>query len=182
MKKLIDFITPPKSWQMTVFIIFGVLVGLTAYTLKVSNAVSYLSDSPETCINCHVMTPQYATWNHSSHRQHATCNDCHVPQDNIISKYYFKASDGLRHATMFTLKLEPQTIRIKDAGAKVVQENCKRCHAHLNSNVSIKDHTFEDVHKGNGRFCWDCHREVPHGKVRSLSATPNSLFSIKRLK
>ena len=23
-------------------------------------------------------------------------------------------------------------------------------------------------------MCWDCHRETPHGRVRSLSAVPNA--------
>ena len=41
------------------------------------------------------MTPQYATWSHSTHREHAHCNDCHVPHNNILNKYYFKAKDGM---------------------------------------------------------------------------------------
>ncbi len=179
MKKLINKLIPPKQWQLPVVILLGMFVGLTAYTFKVSNAISYLSDSPETCVNCHVMNPQYATWKHSSHREHATCNDCHVPHDNFVSKYYFKAADGLRHATMFTLRMEPQVIRIKEAGAKVVQENCKRCHSHLTKNVSIRNNTYKDAHEGNAKLCWDCHREVPHGKVRSLSATPKALIKVK---
>ena len=32
--------------------------------------------------------------------------DGHVPHDSFIRKYYFKASDGLRHATIFTLRKE----------------------------------------------------------------------------
>jgi hypothetical protein len=38
--------------------------------------------------------PQYVTWFHSRHREVATCNDCHVPHDNIVRHYAFKASDG----------------------------------------------------------------------------------------
>jgi cytochrome c nitrite reductase small subunit len=32
--------------------------------------------------------------------------------------------------------------------------------------------SFDETLEGNGKRCWDCHREVPHGSVRSLSATP----------
>lgn len=170
---------PPRNWQLPVFILMGIIVGLSAYTFKVSNALSYLSDSPETCINCHVMVPQYATWNHSSHREKATCNDCHVPQNNAFAKYFFKGKDGLRHATMFTFRLEPEVIRIKEAGKEVVQNNCIRCHSNLNEKVDTK-HALADVHKGNGKLCWECHREVPHGKVRSLSATTNSAIPAKK--
>ena len=81
---LIQKILPPPSWRLAVIVTVGIIVGLGVYIIKISNAVSYLSDEPETCINCHVMIPQYATYQHSSHRENATCNDCHVPQDNVF--------------------------------------------------------------------------------------------------
>jgi len=172
MKKIIQTITPPRGWRTPVAILLGIFAGLVIYLFQVSNAVSYLSDKPETCVNCHIMAPQYATWNHSSHRENATCNDCHVPHDNVIKKYLFKAQDGMRHATIFTLRNEPQVIFIRDAGATVVQENCKRCHTNVNENVSTIDATFETVQHDEGKLCWECHREVPHGRVNSLSSTP----------
>jgi cytochrome c nitrite reductase small subunit len=173
MKRIIQILTPPAQWKLPVAIVLGIFVGLGAFTFKVSNAVSYLSDSPETCVNCHIMTPEYATWNHSSHREKANCNDCHVPHDNVFRKYFFKAADGSRHATMFTLRLEPEVIQIKEAGAGVVMENCIRCHENVNHNVATK-FTYEEVQHGFGKLCWDCHREVPHGRVKGLSSTPNA--------
>ena len=128
MHKRIEKFLPPPAWQVPVIILIGVIIGLGLYIFKISNAASYLSDDPETCINCHVMNPQYATWNHSSHREVANCNDCHVPHNNVVNKYFFKAKDGLRHATIFTLRAEPQVIFIKDEGKEVVQQNCIRCH------------------------------------------------------
>ena len=173
MKKLIQILTPPPEWRFAVLIVFGVLVGLSIYTVKISNATSYLSDESETCINCHVMNPQYATWKHSSHREVANCNDCHVPHTNPVAKYYFKAKDGLRHAAMFTLRMEPQVIMIKEEGKKVVQENCKRCHENMNHNVATMV-TLPEAEHGQGKLCWECHREVPHGRVNSLSSAPNA--------
>ena len=29
---------------------------------------------------------------------------------------------------------------------------------------------------GEGKACWDCHRDVPHGGSNSLSSTPNALL------
>ncbi len=172
MRKLLNFVVPPPRWQLPVAIALGIFVGLVAYVVKISNAGSYLSDSPQTCINCHIMHPQYATWQHSSHRQWTNCNDCHVPHDNVFHKYLFKAQDGLRHATIFTLRNEPQVIKIKDAGKAVVQENCKRCHEYLNKEVGTYTTTLKTHQKGEGKLCWECHRETPHGTVNSLSATP----------
>lgn len=153
---------------MPVIVISGVLSGLVLLVLYVGNATSYLSDKPETCINCHVMYTQYASWRISSHARIATCNDCHVPQDNIFRKYFFKASDGLRHSTMFTFRLEPQVIRIKEAGIGVVQENCKRCHSNLINHTQLITKESDEEKK-----CWSCHEETPHGTVNSLSSFPN---------
>lgn len=172
MKKLINKLIPPQQWRMPVVVLLGAFAGLAIYGAYSSRALSYLSDSPETCVNCHIMAPQYATWTHSSHREVATCNDCHVPQDNIFRTYYFKAMDGARHATMFTLRLEPQNIFIHQAGINVVQENCVRCHSTLITDSKLLTQTDSFHHKFEDRLCWDCHREVPHGRVKSLSSTP----------
>ncbi|KAF5057204.1 Cytochrome c-type protein NrfH [anaerobic digester metagenome] len=173
--KILRMLKPPGRWQLPVIIILGVMTGIVLLLFRASNAHSYLSDKPETCINCHVMYSQYASWNHSSHREVASCNDCHVPQDNFFRKYYFKAMDGLRHSTIFTARAEPQVIRIKQAGINVVQENCIRCHHDLVSMVEVIQVTGENHKTGAGFRCWDCHRETPHGTVRSLASFPHSL-------
>jgi cytochrome c nitrite reductase small subunit len=165
---------PPKTWQIPVILLLGGLVGIGATAFKVSNASSYLSDDPRACVNCHVMTPQYATWEHSSHRERASCNDCHVPHDNVFNKYYFKAKDGARHATIFTLRTDPQVIRIKEAGKGVVQQNCIRCHTNQVNPVSASNVTGHNYKLGEGPLCWDCHVEVPHGKISSQASTPNA--------
>jgi nitrate/TMAO reductase-like tetraheme cytochrome c subunit len=106
MKNLIRYLLPSQQWALIVIIVMGIGTGLIAYLLYVSKPVSYLSDDPKTCVNCHVMAPFYDSWQHSSHAHVTTCNDCHVP------------------------------------------------------------HT--------SKLCWDCHREVPHGRVHSLSASPDA--------
>jgi len=171
-------VIPPKQWRFPVIILLGVACGLFIQIVITSRAHSYLSDNPETCINCHVMAPYYATYKHGSHARVATCNDCHVPQDNIFEKYLFKASDGARHATMFTLRLEPQVIRIKEAGAEAVQKNCERCHNDLLHPIALRSMERTSTLAGGERQCWDCHREVPHGRVNSLTSTPNALVPL----
>jgi cytochrome c nitrite reductase small subunit len=146
----------------------GAFFGLSIYVFNLSNAGSYLSDDPEACMNCHIMTPQYASWKHSSHARVASCNDCHVPHDSDLRKYYFKAKDGSRHATLFTLRKEPQVIRATEESREVVEENCRRCHQDQIDQITLVDHS------GAERACADCHREVPHGRVNSLSSTPNA--------
>jgi cytochrome c nitrite reductase small subunit len=161
-----------------VIILIGVIVGMGLFIFRASRAHSYLSDDPATCMNCHIMAPQYATWSHSSHRNVAHCNDCHVPHDNFINKYYFKAKDGLRHATIFTLRNEPQVIRILEAGINVVQDNCIRCHNQLLTDEKLLVRVQSHHMNRTDRLCWECHRETPHGRVNSISSVPNARVPI----
>lgn len=102
---------PSYGAQVGAVLLTGIIFGLGAYLVYVSKAYSYLSDDPKVCVNCHVMGPYYATWQHSSHKMVATCNDCHVPHNNILNKYFFKAKDGLRHSYIFTMRKEPQAMQ-----------------------------------------------------------------------
>jgi cytochrome c nitrite reductase small subunit len=174
MRKLYKKLIPPDQWKLPVIIILGIFIGLSAYTAYISNFTSYLSDKPETCMNCHIMAPQYATWNHSSHREVASCNDCHVPHNNVFNKYYFKAKDGFRHASIFTMKAEPQVIFIKEEGKEVVHNNCIRCHKELIKDDNLRNLASIHFNHRTERECWECHRETPHGRVNSISSVPNA--------
>lgn len=175
MEKLIRFMRfffPPAQWRVPVIFLFGIFTGIGLLVVYISNAASYLSDDPKACMNCHVMAPQFATWQRGSHGRVTVCNDCHVPHDNVFRKYFFKAQDGMRHASMFTFRLEPQVIHIKEAGVTVVQENCIRCHSNLVEGVSASDVTGKNYNHGQGQLCWQCHRETPHGRVNGLASVP----------
>jgi cytochrome c nitrite reductase small subunit len=172
MKMIFRYFMPPQGWGRVAAVISGAIIGLLFYLVYISNAVSYLSDDSKTCVNCHIMAPEYATWSHSSHREVANCNDCHVPHNNVFNKYYFKAKDGMRHAYMFTMRLEPQSIFIKEDGKSVVHQNCIRCHADLVHDAKLLSMTTTYHDSFNTRPCWECHRETPHGRVHSLSSVP----------
>lgn len=177
MKKLLSHIS--NQFILPLFIVGGIIAGLGGYTIYMSRAHSYLSDDPAACINCHIMTPYYQSWDHSSHAQWATCNDCHVPQDNALNGYAFKAKDGLYHAAVFTVRKEPQAIRPRDESYGVIMNNCIRCHTELNTEfVKTGMISYTEVKEGKGKACWDCHTEVPHTKISSLSASPNAIVPL----
>lgn len=109
--------------------LLGIIVGsggLFMYLLRMHTYI--IGDDPKACINCHIMSPYYATWSHSSHARDATCNDCHVPNGNILSHYLFKGKDGMKHVAYFVTKSERQTIMAEEASAEVIMDNCIRCH------------------------------------------------------
>nr|WP_321232214.1 cytochrome c nitrite reductase small subunit [uncultured Psychroserpens sp.] len=163
-------ILPKNSkWRKTAMFFIAVVIGLGLFMARESKIVSYLSDDPQACVNCHVMTSVYNSWMHSSHREWANCNDCHVPHDNIVNKYYFKAKDGLYHASVFTARAEPDVIEMKEASQEVVQNNCIRCH--VQQVTQAKYDGWLEGHNENrtGRQCWSCHKMIPHGKVHGLT-------------
>lgn len=169
---------PSYTSRVVALALAGGFAGLSCYLMYASRAYSYLSDDPEVCINCHVMGPYYDTWQHSSHREVATCNDCHVPHTSLVAKYYFKAVDGLNHSYVFTTRGEPQRMQAIPRSQKVIYDNCVRCHAQLNQEfVKTGMLSKQDFHEGDDptaeRACWDCHRSTPHRGKTSLSATPH---------
>lgn len=172
LKKILESLIPPSQWKFAVIILIGVGFGMSLLVIHLARADSYLSDNPSACVNCHVMAPYYATWERGSHGKITTCNDCHIPQNNVVNSYLFKARDGIQHSYVFTFRLEPQVIRLKQSSKDVVQQNCIRCHQDLIHPVSLRAISGKSIiQKGEG-YCWDCHRETPHGSVNSLTSTP----------
>jgi len=181
MRKLIETLTAwikGFSYKLKVSLLLscGMIVGLGALFMYLLRAHTYfIGDDPAACVNCHIMTPYYATWSHSSHGRDATCNDCHVPHQNLAMKYGFKAMDGLKHTVYFVTKSERQAIMAEDMSAEVIMDNCIRCHTQLNQEfVKTGRIDFMMAKRGEGKACWDCHRNVPHGGMNSLMATPNA--------
>ncbi len=161
--------------KVLLLIIAGVLVGLGALFVYLLRAHTYLADDSSACVNCHIMTPYYASWSHSSHGRDATCNDCHVPHSSLLAKYGFKAMDGMKHVAYFVTHSERQAIMAEDASAEVIMDNCIRCHTQLNQEfVKTGRIDYMMAKRDEGKACWDCHRSVPHGGMNSLSSTPNA--------
>lgn len=150
--------------------------GMFAYVVKASNMVSYLSGDPKVCINCHTMNTQYATWQHSSHRGRATCIQCHLPQESMVGKLVAKSRDGFKHSVAMTFRTYGFNIRASESASERIQENCMFCHREIVSQIMANNALYGNEEDGeNGRRCWSCHRDVPHGTGRSMVATPDNI-------
>ena len=99
-------------WRRRAFVLLlGGLVGLGVFSFHYAEGGSYLSKDPAACANCHIMQPQYDSWQKSSHHTVATCADCHLPQ-SFPENYIAKALNGWNHSKGFTLQDFHEPIRL----------------------------------------------------------------------
>ncbi len=159
-----------KRW-LALAALVGTLTGLAAFTFDYAAGLSYLSNDPAACANCHLMNDQFDSWRKGPHHAVATCNDCHVPP-HFPDKYLAKVRNGYHHSKGFTLQSaapdEPgarrafdEPIRIKSKNSQLLQENCLRCHGDFVHDI-VRGSTWAD----GAIRCVHCHRAVGHGAFR----------------
>src|SRR5574340_1326559 len=108
----------------------GLLVGAGAYTFHFAEGLSYFSNDPNACANCHIMREYLEGWQKSSHHARAVCNDCHSPHD-LVPKMITKADNGWNHSVKFTLGTFGDPVRLRPVNADRLRANCVRCHESL---------------------------------------------------
>ena len=138
-------------------VLSGALVGVSFFTFHFAEGLSYFSNDPNACANCHVMREYLDSWQKSSHHGHAVCNDCHSPHA-VIPKLWTKADNGWNHSVKFTLQSFGDPLRIRAVNTERLRENCVRCHEAL----------VEDIRHAPGPEldCVHCHAGVGHGPRR----------------
>lgn len=147
-----------RAW-LALAIPLGLALGLGLFTLSYAEGLSYLSNDPRACVNCHIMNEQYDGWVKGSHKAVATCNDCHVPHE-FVGKYIAKGLNGYHHSRAFTLQDFHEPIMITPRNAAALQQNCLRCHGDFVHEILAGSTTAE-----NAVQCVHCHRGVGHGPV-----------------
>ena len=138
----------------------GLFAGLGTFTFTYAHGLSYFSNDPRACMNCHIMREHFDGWQKSPHHAVATCNDCHTPHA-FIPKYLSKAENGFWHSKGFTLQDFHEPIMIRPHNSAVLQQNCVSCHEQIVDGIN--------THRGDPQRmldCVHCHREVGHGPTR----------------
>lgn len=141
-------------------ILLGVLLGVGGFTFLYAEGLSYMSSDAKVCVNCHIMQPQYDSWQKGSHHNVATCVDCHLPH-GFIGKWYSKVENGYHHSKAFTLQDFQEPIMIKAKNSRTLQESCLDCHGDLMHEPLAR------ALQGEIR-CIHCHRSVGHGETTGL--------------
>ena len=148
-----------RHYWVVLGVLLGLPLGLGAFTFYFGEGFSYFSTDPKACANCHIMQPEFDSWQKGPHHTAATCVDCHLPKD-FIPKYIAKADNGYRHSKGFTLQDFHEPIQITDRNRMILQDNCLRCHGDFVHDVvgGSKHVSLDNV------SCIHCHRGVGHGR------------------
>lgn len=136
-------------------VLLGALLGVGVFTFSYGQGASYLSNNPAACANCHVMQEYFDTWQSSSHRHVAVCNDCHLPHHPIF-KWVTKADNGFFHSLAFTLENFHEPIQIKPRNHAVAQNACMYCHRDFVHEIAVGEASSEML------SCVHCHKDVGH--------------------
>ncbi len=153
--------TRTRAWvsvlPIALAIAVGLLGGIGAFTFGYGKGASYLSNNPTTCANCHVMQSHYDSWQNSSHRHVAVCNDCHLPHD-FVGKWMTKGDNGFFHSLAFTLDNFKEPIQIKPRNRRVTQGACLSCHQEFVHQM------LPEKPGGEMLMCIHCHSDVGHSQ------------------
>jgi cytochrome c nitrite reductase small subunit len=144
---------------VTAVALIGAALGLGAFTFIYGEGAAYLSDDPRACVNCHIMSEQFASWGQSSHSRVAVCNDCHLPNP-AVPRWATKADNGMFHSVAFTFDRFHEPIRIKPRNRRVVQRNCVACH------LDMVHELLPTTVTGDAIQCYQCHVDVGHALSR----------------
>ncbi len=145
--------------HIALVVVFALFAGLGIFTFGYGKGASYLSNNPSACANCHVMQGHYDSWNHSSHKNVATCNDCHLSH-HPIGKWMTKGDNGFFHSLAFTTGDFHEPIQIKPRNRRVTQAACLHCHSDFVHNM------LPAGAQGDMLNCIHCHKDVGHAQRR----------------
>lgn len=141
--------------KLAIAVFLGMLGGLGAFTFGYGKGWAYLSNDPAACANCHVMEAHYDSWQNSSHKHVATCNDCHLSH-HPVGKWLVKGDNGFFHSLAFTTGDFHEPLRIKERNRRVTQQACLHCHKDL-------VHSLLPARAGGDMLqCVHCHSDVGH--------------------
>jgi cytochrome c nitrite reductase small subunit len=145
-----------SAFALIMSILLGVMAGVGLFTFHFAEGISYFSNDPNACANCHVMDNYLDSWQQASHHTRAVCNDCHTPHA-LGPKLITKAINGWNHSVAFTLRNYVEPLRITERNARILQANCISCHAEMVSEIRAPHPGGSDVD------CVKCHAGVGHG-------------------
>lgn len=151
-----------RLWWLASAIAVGCLLGLGLFTFQYAEGLSYFSTDPSACTNCHIMQPQFDSWQKATHHTVAGCVDCHLPRA-FAAKWISKAENGFLHSKGFTFQDFHEPIFIRTRNLKILNDNCLHCHGGMVHDIASLPQNDADPYR-----CVHCHQGAGHGETVGL--------------
>lgn len=150
-----------------------IAVGISAAMFLLMLGMTYGTSVPKFCAMCHIMKPEFATWEASSHSQ-VQCVECHVDPG---------LTNALKHKVVATKELYRYVTKTYELPIKMAEtipdSRCLKCHS-FKRKVSSSSSDLYIPHKrhyDNKVSCTKCHQGVAHGKIASRGMTMGGDFN-----
>lgn len=152
--------------KLKAFILFAGL--LTLLVVGGFGAFSSTSD-PKYCAVCHVMAPEYATWQASSHAQ-IKCIQCHS-KPGLANRVLYKG-ETLKEIALYTTNTYKLPIKMNE---QIEDQVCVSCHSQNRSITPSGDLIVpHDKHAAKKVACVVCHKGIAHGNIVARNMTAKS--------
>lgn len=158
-----------KENRLKLFILAS---GLTVFLVIALVGAIKVTMQPGFCGKCHVMAPEYVTWEASSHVQ-VSCTDCHIPPG--LGNLVVHKVAALKELAMYATDTYDLPIKM---GHKLPDEVCTQCHSVFREYTPSGDLIIpHERHASKGIQCVECHSGVAHGNILGRGLTKTSDFS-----
>lgn len=126
------------------------------------------------CTSCHMMKPEFYTWQASSHNQVADCVTCHAPP-GVLKKMKYR---------LFSLKEVYAAVTgnygiLIQATTPIPDSTCIQCHDMSKRQVTPSGDLIipHDTHAKKEIGCTKCHTGIAHGNIAMKKITFQSDYS-----
>ncbi len=150
-----------------------IITGLLVFLFGGMYAATALTSTPEFCKSCHIMQPEYATWQASSHSQ-ISCVECHV-DSGLVNEMKHKVV-ATKELYMYVTKTYELPIRMTE---DIPDNRCLKCHSTKRPVSPSYQGLYipHDKHNKAGVGCIKCHSGVAHGKITEQGLTMGGNFN-----
>lgn len=148
--------TEDQLKRIIIIAALGIFIGI------ISSTAFGLSNSPDFCMSCHEMKPEYYTWKATSHNR-ISCTECHI-KPGLGNLVVYKIS-SLKELFLHAMKAYDNPIRMDDE-EQVPNAVCQKCHSPRRLFTTLGDLIIpHDKHLKEGVRCVSCHAGVAHGRI-----------------